>query len=204
MMPLEPRVNFGILADRLQRLVRLDTTVFDDVRQDPSATVPSIMVVVASTLLAAIGGWLWWNIQDFPTGGGVLLDSLVLGTVFSVALWIVWLLVAWVILGQLFHEQAELQELLRTMGMAAAPLALSIGIFIPGISFGLGLAARISDGAAATMRREQVDDGVWMLTSVTLTGSGRALLFLRGFSIDYSVLWFDYRPAAEVSIPGTP
>ena len=75
---------------------------------------------------------------------------------------------------------------------------------VDSISFGLGLAARISDGAAATMRREQIDDGVWMLTSVTLTGSGRALLFLRGFSIDYSVRWFDYRPAGEVSIPGTP
>ena len=139
MMPLEPRVNFGILADRLQRLVRLDTTVFDEVRQDPSATVPSIMVVVASTLLAAVGGWLWWNIQDFGFAGGVLLDSVVLGTVFSVALWIVWLLVAWVILTQLFQEDADWQEMLRTMGMAAAPLALSILMFIPGVSFGVGL-----------------------------------------------------------------
>ena len=32
---------------------------------------------------------------------------------------------------------------------------------VDSISFGLGLAARISDGAAATMRREQVDDGPW-------------------------------------------
>jgi len=75
---------------------------------------------------------------------------------------------------------------------------------IDSISFGLGLAARISDGAAATMRREKVADGVWMLTSMTLTGSGRAVLFLRGLSIDYSVEWFDYRPAGEVPIPGAP
>ncbi len=75
---------------------------------------------------------------------------------------------------------------------------------VDSISFGLGLAARISDGAAATMRREQVDDGVWMLTSVTLTGNGRAVLFLRGLSIDYSVEWFDYRPAGDVPIPGGP
>ncbi len=75
---------------------------------------------------------------------------------------------------------------------------------VDSISFGLGLAARISDGAKATMRREEVADGVWMLTSVTLTGRGRALLFLRGLSLDYSVEWFDYRPADEVSIPGAP
>ena len=41
-----------------------------------------------------------------------------------------------------------------------------------------------------------------MLTSVTLTGSGRAVLFLRGLSIDYSVERFDYRLAGEVPIPG--
>lgn len=137
MMPIEPRLNLGILADRLLRLVQLDTSVFDEVRQDPAATVPSVLVVVVSTLLAALGGWLWWSFQGFP--GGVFVDSVILGTIFSVALWIVWLLVAWVILTQLFREDADWQEMLRTMGMAAAPLALSILMFIPGVSFGVGL-----------------------------------------------------------------
>ena len=75
---------------------------------------------------------------------------------------------------------------------------------VDSISFGFGLAARISDGAAATMRREPIDDGVWMPTRVTLTGSGRAVLFLRGLSIDYAMEWFDYQPVDEVSIPRTP
>jgi hypothetical protein len=75
---------------------------------------------------------------------------------------------------------------------------------VDSISFGLGLAARIADGAVATMRRDKVADGVWMLTSVTLTGRGRAMLFLRGLSIDYSVEWSDYRPTGEVPIPGAP
>ena len=75
---------------------------------------------------------------------------------------------------------------------------------VDSISFGLGLAARIREGAVATLRRAEVDDGLWMPTSVTLTGSGRAVLFLRGLSIDYSVEWFDYRPADEVPIPGAP
>ena len=75
---------------------------------------------------------------------------------------------------------------------------------VDSMSFGLGLAARIREGAVATLRREEVDDGVWMPTSVTLTGSGRAMLFLRGLSIDYSVEWSDYRPTDEVPIPGAP
>jgi len=141
MMPMEPRMDFAVLGDRLMRLVRLDTSVFDEVRQDPTATVPAMFVVAASTLLAGFGGWLWWAFEDFPDTGRVFVQSLILGTIFSVALWIVWLLVAWVILNQLFREDADWQQMLRTMGMASAPLAISVAIFIPGISFGVGLAS---------------------------------------------------------------
>lgn len=141
MMPMEPRLDFSILADRLQRLVRLDTSIFDEVKQDPSATLPAVFVMVASTLLAGIGGWLWWLTQDFGDSGKVFFQSVILGSVFSVALWIVWLLVAWVILTQLFREDADWQQMLRTMGMAGAPLSLSALMFIPGIDFGVGLAS---------------------------------------------------------------
>lgn len=141
MMPMEPRLDFAILADRLQRLVQLDTTVFDEVRQDPSATIPAVFVVTVATALSGVGGWLWWSIQGYGDGGKVFIQSVVMGSIFSVALWIVWLLVAWVILTQLFREDADWHQMLRTMGMAAAPLALSLGIFIPGVDFGVGLAS---------------------------------------------------------------
>jgi hypothetical protein len=141
MMPLEPRLDFAILTDRLQRLLRLDTTVFEEVRQDPAATVPAFFVLAVSTVLAGIGGWLWWIVQGFGDSGRVLVQSVILGSIFSVAFWIVWLLVAWVILTQLFREDAEWQQMLRTMGMAAAPLVLSVAMFIPGIGFGVGLAS---------------------------------------------------------------
>jgi hypothetical protein len=141
MMPLEPQLDFAILGDRLRRLIQLDTSVFEEVRQDPAATVPALFVAIASTFLAGIGGWLWWIIQDYGDGGKVLVQSVLLGTVFSVALWIVWLLVTWVILSQLFREEADWQQMLRTMGMAAAPLALSVALFIPGVDFGIGLAS---------------------------------------------------------------
>ena len=142
MIPLEPRADFGILADRLLRLLRLDTSVFDEVREDPAATVPAIVVVVSSTLLAGIGGWLWWLTQDGHFDDGKLfLHSVILGSIFSVALWIVWLLVAWVVLTQLFREDADWQQMLRTMGLASAPLALSVAMFIPELSFGIGVAS---------------------------------------------------------------
>ena len=141
MMPMEPGLDFSILSARLMRLVRLDTTVFDEVKQDPAATLPAVFVVIASTLLAAVGGWMWWVIKGFGDNRKVFVHSVIMGTVFSFALWIVWLLVAWVILTQLFREDADWQQMLRTMGMASAPLALSVAMFIPGIDMGIALAS---------------------------------------------------------------
>lgn len=141
MMPMEPRLDIGILAERLQRLIRLDTTVFDEVRRDPSATVPAVIVLVVATFLAGVGGWLWWMVQDFGDTGKLFLQSTILGSLFSIALWIVWLLIAWAVLTQVFRADTDWQQLLRTMGLAAAPLALMVGMFIPGISFGLALAS---------------------------------------------------------------
>ena len=141
MMPLEPRLDLGILIDRLQRLLRLDTSVFDEVGQDPTATVPAFFVAAVSTFLAGLGGWLWWFIQDFDNPGRVFLLSTIVGSFLSVAFWIIWLAVAWVILTQFFQEEADWQQMLRTMGMAAAPLALSILMFIPGIDLGVALAS---------------------------------------------------------------
>jgi len=141
MMPLEPRMDLAVLSERLLRLFRLDTTVFDEVRHEPAATVPAIMVVVGASALAGIGGWIWWAVQGFGSGGEIFIESVVMGSIFCVALWIVWLLVAWVMLTQLFREDADWQQMLRTMGLAAAPLALSVLMFIPGVGFGIGLAS---------------------------------------------------------------
>ena len=133
--------NYQALTARLMRLVKLDTSVFDEVRLDASATIPSVAVAVVATFLAGLGGWLWWIMQDFGDSGKVMMQSFILGSLFSVALWVVWLLIVYVLLTQVFRAQADIQQLVRTMGMAAAPLALSVLMFIPALDFGIGLAS---------------------------------------------------------------
>ena len=132
-------MDFEVLTARLMRLARLDTSVFDEVRMDPTATMTSFVVVVGASFAAGFGGFLWWLVQDFEDSGKVFFQSFILGSIFASGLWIVWLFVAYVMLTQVFRERADLQQLVRTMGMAAAPLALSILMFIPGIDFGIGL-----------------------------------------------------------------
>jgi hypothetical protein len=144
MMTMEPKLDIGILADRMQRLARLDTTIFEEVRQDASATLPAILVLAVSTFLAGIGGWLWWMIHDFGDyegGTRIFFESVLVGSFFSVVLWLLWLGVSWVVLTQIFREEARWQEMLRTMGMASAPLAISFAMFIPGLDMGIALAS---------------------------------------------------------------
>jgi len=143
LVPRDSRFDFNTLASRLQRLTRLDTSVFEEVREDASATVPAICVVTGATLLAGLGGWFWWLLQPFGDSTRVLFQSVIMGTIFSIALWIVWMLVTWVMLTQLFREDADWQQMLRTMGMASIPLAISFGVFVPGIGLGVGLVALV-------------------------------------------------------------
>jgi hypothetical protein len=64
-----------------------------------------------------------------------------LGSILSVILWGIWVAITYVMLTQVFRARAEVNELIRVMGFAAAPLALSVLMFIPGLDFGIGLAA---------------------------------------------------------------
>ncbi len=132
-------MEFEVVVGRLLRLARLDTSVFDEVRMDPTATASSFLVVAAAAFAAGLGGWLWWVQEAEFDEGRVFVQSVILGSLFAIGLWIVWLFVVYVLLTQVFRERADLQQLIRTMGMAAAPLALSFLLLVPGINYGLAL-----------------------------------------------------------------
>lgn len=129
------------VAAWLRRLAYLDTTVFDEVRSIPTATIPGVAVVAAATFIAGLGGWLWWMLQDFGRSGDVFLHSTVIGSLIAVALWGLWLALVYVMITQVFRERAYVEQLMRVMGLAAAPLALMGLMFIPGLSLGIGITA---------------------------------------------------------------
>ncbi len=126
----------------LRRLVYLDTTVFEDVRSIPTATIPSVAIVTAATFIAGFGGWLWWSVEKLGDSTDILIHSAILGSLIAIALWgIAWLGIVYVMLTQVFRERAYVEQLLRVMGLAAAPLALMGLMLIPGLSLGIGVAA---------------------------------------------------------------
>ncbi len=131
----------------LKRLANLDMTVFDEVRTNPAATLPGALLAGASMLIAGIGGWLWWVIKDYPARDDsplpamdVLVHSALIGSVLATALWgFLWLLLVYVMLTQVFRQHAYVEQLLRVMGLAAVPMALMGLMFIPAISFAVGI-----------------------------------------------------------------
>jgi hypothetical protein len=126
----------------LRRLAQLDTRVFDEARSTPSATIPGAAVVLIASLFAGIGGWLWWMLNDYPRSGDILVHSAILGSIASLVVWTLgWLGVVYAVLTQIFRQRAFLEQLMRVMGLASAPLALMLFMFIPAISLGIGLAA---------------------------------------------------------------
>ena len=136
--------SFQSLGGWLLRLAKLDLTVFDDVKDQVAATVPAIAVVVAASLLAGLGSWLWWIQQDFGPGADsktfeVFFKSLVLGGIFQSALWFLWVYIAAMILSRGFGASADINQMVRTMGLAFAPMAISLLMVIRVLTIPFGV-----------------------------------------------------------------
>jgi hypothetical protein len=143
MMEQSGRMDMNLQMQRLRRLATLDTTVFDEVRGDTTSTIPAVVIAVVSTFLFGLGGWLWWAVNVGVIEGDVFLESFLLGSIISIILWGVWVGVTYVMLTQLFRARADVNELIRVMGFAAAPLALGVLMFLPLVDFGVGLTVMV-------------------------------------------------------------
>ena len=121
----------NLILNKILRLARLDTTVFDEVRDDANELIPAMIVAGVSALLAGLGATLFYEFNFDYRPEKPWLNTFILGGVFMAALYLVWVLIAYVIIVQVYKASADLQSLLRTMGYAAVPLALSVLMFIP-------------------------------------------------------------------------
>lgn len=121
----------NLILNRLMRLARLDTTVFDEVRDDERELVPALIVAVAASFLAGLGAFLWSKVVPRFELDSAFLNQFILGSIFLIVLYGVAALVVYVVLAQFYKVQADLQSIIRTMGYAALPMALSVLMFIP-------------------------------------------------------------------------
>jgi hypothetical protein len=122
--------GFQNVGSWLMRLARLDLTVFDDVKDEAAATAPALAVMVVASFAAGFGSWLWWATQDFPLvsdkNGEAFLKTFILGGILQAALWFVWVYIAAMLLSRVFGAGADLNRVMRTMGLAFAPMIITI------------------------------------------------------------------------------
>ena len=111
--------------NRIIRAAMLDSNLYEEVEADKSALGQAMAIVVLSSIAAGIG--------LYKTGG---FSGIITGTVASLIGWYIWAYLTYFIGTKFFPEpqtQADLGELLRTIGFSSSPGLLRVFYFIPGI-----------------------------------------------------------------------
>jgi len=128
------------------RLLRGDVLVFDEIRQDRSATVWALAVVVVASLASGFGAWLWWFQRDFGVGneGDVFIRAFLLGGLFQAAVWVLWVYLVFQMLARAFDADTDFYELIRTMGLAFLPMTLCVLMVITALAIPIGILAVVA------------------------------------------------------------
>ena len=111
--------------NRIIRATKLDSNLYEEVEADKSALGQAMAIVVFSSIAAGIG--------LYKIGG---FSGIITGTMASLISWYVWAYLTYFIGTKFLPEpqtQADLGELLRTIGFSSSPGLLRVFYFVPGI-----------------------------------------------------------------------
>jgi hypothetical protein len=171
------------MLDRIMGVFRLNTATFEEIEHDSSATGQAALVVLLVALLGAIGAGLGASFSE--TGNFV--TSFLGSLVWAFVGWLLWSLVSWFVGTSLFGGQATVDEMLRVLGFAQAPLLLGI---IPCIGWLIGGIWALIAGFIAIRQGLDLDNTKALLTAIVgfivyilgqivlnvITGAGRGIL----------------------------
>jgi hypothetical protein len=175
------------------RAARLETSLYNEVEADTSATSQALTVVVITALAGGIGAALGQALGGRPAGiaGGLI------GGIFAELLgWLVWSYVMYFVGTRVFHGTATYGELLRTLGFANSPGVLLIFRFVPVLGGLISLVVgiwRIIAGFIAVREALDLDTGTTVATVVVgiiayLVVAAIIALILGAFGLGAAVL----------------
>ena len=122
-------------GDRIIRAVKLDAQLYEEVEADTGAMGQAMGVVVLSSMAAGVG--------SVAIGG---LGGILVGTIAALTGWYVWAYLTYFIGTKFLPEpqtEADLGELLRTIGFSSSPGLIRVFGIIPGLAGPLFLVASI-------------------------------------------------------------
>ena len=126
---------------RIRRALLLDQTAFEEARDDATFTPFAAALAAIAVLIGGLGAWLWSAAVLEDTPDGFFVDAVILGVIFLILLWAAGLAVMYLVLTQVYREEATPDALLRVAALGHLPFVVSFFVFIPGIGFGFGLLA---------------------------------------------------------------
>lgn len=171
----------------ISRIFRADVTAFDEIRADPTATMGAILVVLVSSLFAGLGSFLWavLPLNDIPgvSGTEVFIKSMLLGSIIQAGVWFLWVYFTYQILVRGFGARVEFVELIRTMGFAFAPVALSLFVLLAGLAVPIGVLALVTAVLFSNIAIQRTSDSdVSEATIANLIGFGIFAVFMGLFA----------------------
>lgn len=138
------------MLDRVIRAARLDPSLYEEVEADPSSMRQATAVVILASIAGGIG-----------TAGIEGQPGFVLGVIVNLLGWYIWAFLTYFIGTRLLPQpatEADVGQLLRTLGFAAAPGLLRVFGLLPGIGALIMIAAAIWGLAAMIIAVRQALD----------------------------------------------
>ena len=127
------------IIDRIRRALSLDQAAFEEIRDDAAFTPYAAALAAAAVLLAALGAWLFGETVLTFTPDGWFVDTFILGSIFTILLFMAGVGVTYVVLAQVYRETIAPDALVRIVTLGYLPFALGLLVLIPEIGFGFGI-----------------------------------------------------------------
>lgn len=152
-------------TDRMIGAAKLDPDTYEEVEHDSGATGQAAAVVILSSIAAGVGSIAY---------AGVI-TGLIVGTIAALLGWVIWAFLTWSIGTRLLPEkdtEADMGQLLRTIGFASAPGLLRVLGIVPGIGGLIVLACNVWMLAAMVVGVRQALDytSTWRAVGVCAIG----------------------------------
>jgi len=156
------------MSTYLERVIgaaKLDAATYEEVEADNNATAQAAGVVAVSSLAAGIGS------AALPGSG----PGIVIGTLAALLGWVIWASLTWAIGTKLLpgeRTEADIGQMLRTIGFASAAGVLRLGGIIPGLGWLFILVGSIWMLVATVVAVRQALDyqSTWRAFGVCLIG----------------------------------
>ena len=127
------------IIDRIRRALSLEQAAFEEVRDDTAFTPFVAGLAAAAVVLAALGAWLFGEtVLDYKPDGWFV-DTFILGSVFTILLFMAGIGVTYVVLAQVYRETIAPDALARIVILGYLPFAVGLLVCIPEIGFGFGI-----------------------------------------------------------------